>query len=146
MEENDYDILLAYLMNQISEFQPDIVQEINNQIIQGKTLTVQDNSGELRRLNIKESDVGKTQTLPLTSKEAFAMAIEYLSRVVVDVPAYGQKIKETFGNRVEWAFDRNPVEKTTIAPSGYALDEFLYPTQDIEDATRLIQRIKDLIR
>src|ERR1017187_324697 len=106
MTEKEYTDILDYLLTQLKEIQStEIVAEINSQINRGKTETVKDSS-DLKAKKIKQSEVGKTKTLPLTSKEAFEIAIDYLSKIIVDVPSYSKSISEGFGKNVSWEYDQ----------------------------------------
>jgi|GEM_PF-4629127 len=142
MTEQEYTDILDYLLTQLRELELiDIIEEINGQINRGKTLTIRD-TADLKAKKIKQSEVGKTQTLPLTSKEAFEVAIDYLSKVIIDVPSYSKVIKATFGQNVVWEYDQTQSIKSLNSSEGFSLDNITFNDQEIEDAKNELQQIK----
>jgi hypothetical protein len=145
MTEQDYTNVLDYLLTKLRDLQlSEISEEINNQINRGKTLTLRD-EWDLKEKNIKQSEVGKTQTLPLTSKEAFEVAINYLSKVIVDVPNYSKKIIETFGQNIIWEYDQTQSIKSLNASEGFAIDKISLDVGEIERAKIEFQKLKNYI-
>lgn len=145
MTENDYTDALDYLLSRLRALQvTEISEEINNQINRGKTLTLRD-TADLKAKNIKQSEVGKTQTLPLTSKEAFEVAINYLSKVIVDVPNYSRRIKETFGQNVVWEYDQSQSIKSLNTTESFTIDKVTFNVEDIEAAKNEFQKLKSYI-
>lgn len=146
MTSQDYTSLLDYLFTELNKLQSnEIVEEINSQINRGKTLTIKD-ATDLKRMNIKQSEVGKTQTLPLTSKEAFEVAIDYLSKIIIDVPNYAKSIGHAFGENVSWQYDESQSMKSFNISSTFSLNEIIFDEQELNKASEEIQRIKNLIK
>jgi hypothetical protein len=145
MTVTEYTDALDYLLTQLRQFQlTEIVEEINTQINRGKTLTLRD-AADLKAKNIKQSEVGKTQTLPLTSKEAFEVAITYLSKVIIDVPHYSKRIKETFGQNIVWEYDQSQSMKSLNSAESFKIDAVTFTSEEIDKARSELQKIKSYI-
>lgn len=142
MTQTEYTDALDYLLTQLRQFQlTEIVEEINAQVNRGKTLTLRD-TADLKAKNIKQSEVGKTQTLPLTSKEAFEVAITYLSKVIVDVPHYSKRIRDTFGQNIVWEYDQSQSMKSLNSAESFKIEAVTFNLEDIEKAIGELQKIK----
>lgn len=145
MTQTEYTDALDYLLTQLRQFQlTEIVEEINAQVNRGKTLTLRD-TADLKAKNIKQSEVGKTQTLPLTSKEAFEVAITYLSKVIVDVPHYSKRIRDTFGHNIVWEYDQSQSMKSLNSAESFKIEAVTFNSEDIKKAIGELQKIKSYI-
>jgi hypothetical protein len=146
MTEQEYTDLLDYLLTQLRELQmTEIAEEINLQINRGKTVTLRD-TADLKAKNIKQSEVGKTQTLPLTSKEAFEIALDYLSKVITEVPSYAKNIAKTFGTDVNWEYDQSQSIKSLNTADNFSLKSLTFEDVELEQAKNEIQKIKNLVK
>lgn len=145
MTEQEYTDILDYLLTKLREVQStDIVTEINQQINRGKTITK--DSSDLKVKKIKQSEVGKTQTLPLSSEEAFETAIDYLSKIIVDVPSYSKSISERFGKNVNWEYDQSQSIKSLNTSEKFSLDTFTFNNSELEKAKSELQKMKNYIK
>ena len=121
----------------------DVVSEINNLMNYGKTVTIKDNS-DLKEKKIKQSEVGKTQTLILTSKEAFELTIEYMEKIIIDVPSYSKKISSKFGKDVSWEYDQTESIKSLNVSADFDLNSFTFNQEELDKAKTILEKIKTL--
>ena len=89
--------------------------------------------------------MGKTQTLPLTSMEAFKMAIDYLSKIVIEVPSYAQSIREIFGTDILWEYDQTPSIKDLNSTDSILFKELSFSSIELEQAKLAISKINTLL-
>ncbi len=144
MIEDDYTKLLKYLREKLENMQAtDVVSEINNLMNYGKTVTIKDNS-DLKEKKIKQSEVGKTQTLILTSKEAFELTIEYMEKIIIDVPSYSKKISSKFGKDVSWEYDQTESIKSLNVSADFDLNSFTFNQEELDKAKTILEKIKTL--
>jgi hypothetical protein len=145
MTEQDYTNLLDYLLSQLRQLQMnDIAEEISAQINRGKTVTV--DAADLKEKKIKQSEIGKTQTLPLTSKEAFEIAVDYLSKIIVEVPSYSNRISQVFGSNVSWEYDQTQSIKSLGTTDSFSLTTISFKADELQQASAEIQKIKAFIK
>jgi hypothetical protein len=108
-------------------------------------LTVKDSS-DLSEKKIKQKDVGKTQILPLSSKEAFELAIDYLERIIMDVPGYSEKISKNFGNQILWEVDQSQSLKDLNTTDKFTLNDLNFDKEDISKAKDNLIKIKKYLQ
>lgn len=144
MTEQEYTNLIEHLFKRLRELQlEDIVEEINARINRGKTVTP-NNDADLKANNIKQNEVGKTQTLPLTSKEAVEIAIDHLAKVILEVPNYAKRITKIFGSNVRWESDQTQsIKALNTEANSFSIKEFTF--EDTDQANKKIQEIKFLL-
>ncbi len=146
MTEDDYTNALEYLLTKLQKMdRSDTVEEINLLITRGRTVIMKD-TADLKEKNIKQSEVGKTQTLPLTSQEALESAIDYLSKIIIDVPSYAQNISKVFGNNVVWEYDQSYSVKSINTSERFTLTDFTPNEAELEAAKVEVNRVKNLIK
>ncbi len=146
MTNQEFTDLLDYLLTKLREMGAnEIASDINKQINRGKTLTVKDSS-DLSEKKIKQKDVGKTQILPLTSKQAFELAIDYLERIIMDVPGYSEKISKTFGNQILWEVDQSQSLKELKTTDKFSLNDLNFDKEDISTAKDNLIKIKKYLQ
>jgi hypothetical protein len=121
----------------------DIAGEISLQINRGKTITV--DAADLKEKKIKQSEIGKTQTLPLTSKEAFDIAMDYLSKIIIEAPRYSSKISEKFGSNVTWGYDQTHSIKSLGTTDNFSIMMLSFKEDELQQAIAEIQKIKGYI-
>jgi hypothetical protein len=144
MEQQDYSAALEYLLDGLRRIQAaDIVNEINQRIRLGKTRSL--SAADLEEKNIRQKDVGTTQTLPLTPKEAFEEAISFLKSIVVEVPRFQQKIRSTFGEHIIWISDQNEMVETVLTNDKFSLEDITFSNQEVNLADNEFQKIKGYI-
>jgi len=147
ISEQEYGNIIRYLLDTLEQRQAsNIAEEINELIRRGTTSTIAD-SRDLVRKNIKQSEVGKTQTRPLSSKEAFEKILEYLKKLILDIPAYEQQIKKTFGSNVVWEYDQGESNELRRLSEGFSVNALSYDKDDFDKANlefdNLINYISD---
>lgn len=147
MIAQEYTDLIDYLFNKLRDIQlNDIAEEINTRINRGKTVTLKD-ATDLKEKNIKQQEVGKTQTLPLTPKEAFEIAVDHLSKVIVEVPSYAKRITAAFGNNVVWESDQtHSLKSLNTTANSFSLNDFTFDNSEINEASDLITLLKSFIK
>jgi hypothetical protein len=145
MTEQEYTNLLDHLMTQLREQHMSIATDISRQISRGKTITKKDIT-DLQEKNIKQSEVGKTQTLPLTSKEALELAIEYLEKVILDVPGYVSRIENVFGPNVSWDIDQSQSVRAIVETERFDLNTIRFDSEEIEKAKTEINKLKNYVK
>ena len=144
MNQEEYTSLLDYLLTRLRNLQMnEIANEINLQINRGKIITI--SNADLKKKKIKYSELGKTQTLPLTSMEAFKMAIDYLSKIVIEVPSYAQSIREIFGTDILWEYDQTPSIKDLNSTDSILFKELSFSSIELEQAKLAISKINTLL-
>jgi hypothetical protein len=146
MTNQEFTDVLDYLLTKLREMGAnEIASDINKQINRGKTLTVKDSS-DLSEKKIKQKDVGKTQILPLSSKEAFELAIDYLERIIMDVPGYSEKISKNFGNQILWEVDQSQSLKDLNTTDKFTLNDLNFDKEDISKAKDNLIKIKKYLQ
>ena len=146
MTEHEFTDLLDYLLTQLRQLQMgDIAAEISLQINRGKTVTLI-NAADLKEKKIKQSEIGKTQTLPMTSMEAFEVAIDYLSKIIVEVPSYTSNIIKMFGSNVIWDYDQTQSIKSLGTTDSFSLQTLIFEPDQLRRAIAEIQKIKNYIK
>lgn len=142
MTDKEYTDVLGYLLTQLKEKQAlEVANDISRQISRGKTITK--DSTDLKEKNIKQSGVGKTQTLPFTPKEALEIAILYLEKLMLDVPGYGEKIGIVFGNNVLWNYDQFESANSLSENEKFMLSNLKFDGGEIEQAKKELNKLKE---
>src|SRR5579872_348947 len=130
MDEQEYSRALEYLLERLrTTGLTAVTNEINQRIRRGKTILK--GKEDLVEKKIKQADVGKTQTLPLTPKESFESAIYYLKNIVLEFPLYQQSIRKTFGNHVVWMSDQNELLERVVNEDIFSLEQLTYNQEEL---------------
>ena len=119
------------------------MNEINQRIRRGKTIIK--GKEDLVAKNIKLTDVGSTQTLPLTARESFEEAIKYLKNIVLEFPLYQQSIRKTFGNNVVWMSDQSELVERATNEETFALEQLTYDPEELAKAGIEFEIIEKII-
>ena len=66
------------------------------------------------------------QTRPLSSKEAFEKILDYLKKLILDIPAYELQIMKTFGSNVAWEYDQGESTELRRLSEGFSVNALSY--------------------
>lgn len=146
MTDQDYSNGLDFLIEKLNSIRAyEIANEIKNQINHGKTITLADSS-DLREMNISRREVGKTKNAPLSKKEAFEFAVEYIEKIVLDIPGYVQTISSKFGEEIIWEFDSSLEVITEDKYEGFNLKQLIFNNEEIQSAKNELNNIKKILK
>ncbi len=144
MNEQEYSRALEYLFGRLRDTGlSTVMNEINQRIRRGKTIIK--GKEDLVAKKIKLADVGSTQTLPLTPKESFEEAIQYLKNIVLEFPLYQQSIRKAFGNNVVWTSDQSELLERVTNEDNFALEQLTYDPEELAKSRIEFEIIEKII-
>lgn len=144
--DEEYVNILDHLLSRLRTLdQLEVADEINLLISRSKTVIAKDDE-DLKRYKIKQSDVGKTQSIPITPKEALELAIDYLSKIIIEVPSYAQSIRGAFGTSVIWEYDQIQLIRSISTSSAFNLNSISFNEEELEEAKNELQKIKTYLK
>lgn len=143
--------ILEYLLEKLRKAGAEQIEfDINHMLSSGKTVTLTNSQdAKLKKAEIKLSDVGKTQIQPLTPEESLEVAIDYLAKVLIDIPEYSKRITEHFGEEVVWKkddlIDGNQISLIDVEDE-FGFDHFKLDEIEVMKLKAILLKIKLILR
>lgn len=144
MTQEEYSRLIEYLLTELQKIEAySAINGILHILSRRKTIFLNDT--ELKEKRKKVKDFGKTELVSLNPKEAFEYSLEYLSKIIIDVPIYQQKIRATFGDNVVWKVDQNENISRLLSNEEFTLESITVKEEELQKILNNFQELKDMI-